>query len=224
MDDGDKNSSNGDVEDEDGVLQELEATEASKDAPAWTIALADHELRGRSEAKRASFTITRDSLLAKLSIVDGFFAPRCVSVRNPKVVLRLQPDAFRALKDWVGQQLLLRGVLKQRLGWALPIGILFLIGSLPVEADVAEGIEAMPFDVFSAVLGGLLLVQGAASQKWPHHVFLVLDSAWFAALMVSSILDIVNGADMLWGLAIAMQLWLIYSGLRDWNLFRRGIY
>ena len=114
MDAGDQNSSSaaGDGREQ----QEFEAIEVGKDPQVWTIALAEHEVLGRSAEKRKSFTIGRDSLLAKLSIVDGIFAPRCLSIKNPKVLLRLQPDGFRALKDWVGQNLLLRGVLKQRLG------------------------------------------------------------------------------------------------------------
>lgn len=106
----------------------------------------------------------------------------------------------------------------------MPIGILFLLGSLPVEADPAAGVEAVPFDLFFALMGGLLLVQGAAAQKWPHDVFLLLDSIWFAALTVSSVLGILDGGNVLWGLAVIMQCWLTYTGIRDWNRFRQGIY
>jgi hypothetical protein len=163
-------------------------------------------------------------LLAKLSFVDGILAPRSLSIKNPKVVLRFQPEGFRALKDWVGQSLLLRGVLKQRLGWALPLGILFLLGSLPVEADVAAGVDASPFDVFSALMGGFLLMQGAAAQTWPHAFFLLLDSIWFAVLAVSSVLGIVGGDSVFWGLAVMLQLWLVFTGLRDWSRFREQTY
>lgn len=222
MDVGDQQASR--AESDGGEQREFDAVEVGKDPQAWTIALTEHEVRGRSGPKRSSFTIGRDSLLAKLSIVDGIFAPHCLSIKNPKVLLRLDPDGFRALKDWVGQHLLLQGVLKQRLGWALPIGILFLLGSLPVEADVAAGIDAIPFDVFSALMGGFLLMQGAAAQKWPHPFFLLLDSVWFASLAVSSVLDIVGGASVFWGLGVMLQLWLVYTGLRDWNKFRQQTY
>ena len=99
-----------------------------------------------------------------------------------------------------------------------------MLGSLPVEADVAAGLDAIPFDVFSALMGGFLLMQGAAAQTWAHAFFLLLDSVWFAILAISSVLDIVDGASILWGLGVMLQLWLVYTGLRDWNKFRQLAY
>jgi hypothetical protein len=207
-----------------GTPRLLKALSVSPDKEPWTLELAPGVLRGAATATRASFEIPHADTVERLNLVDGLFLARCISIKEPKVMLQLDAPGFRTLKDWIGQPLLLRGILKMRLQWNFPIGVLFLLLALPLGGDPESGVPAVPFNIVNAVLGGLLIVSGLMGQRWPHHRYLLMDSLWWAILGATTITDVLGGAHKAWLLLLLLQVRLCYTGIRDWHRFQLGRY
>jgi hypothetical protein len=64
-------------------------------------------------------------------------------------------------------------------------------------------------------------VQALLSRRWPHPVFFLLDSLWFAVLAAQSIHGILAGQSPFWLFIVALQVQLVFSGLQQWRRFSR---
>ncbi len=190
----------------------------------WKIDIGPSFLRGHCEDTRDSFTVSRESVQGNVSFFNGILASHAIAIKEPRLRFRFQPEAYRKIKNWAGPEALLRGVLTNRLDLAIPLGILAVLGALPVQADPNAGVGAMPFDYVRAILGTGLLLQAAAAQRWCHPGFLLLQSIWLVGLGLATGISIQRGASPWWALAIGAHLLVAYSGLRDWVRFRRGTY
>lgn len=149
---------------------------------------------------------------------------RMLSVKKPKTGLRFEPPAFRSLKDWIGQAVLLSMILKQRMGFAVAIGGALLILSLPMSGDASAGVEASPFQPLLAGLGAVLLLEGLLAWWRPHMHLLLVDSGFFVCIGAWTVYDVAGGAALYWAGLGALQFWLGYTGFRDWRRFRMGAY
>lgn len=193
---------------------EYRAVEVSRQQRSWLLRLFPQGLRLEAEDGRDSIHVLREQAVPSLHLVDGLLARRVLSLRRPrKLVLRLEAEGFRALRRWIGPADGLRIALRGRLSYALPIGTLFLLTSIPLPADPAGGATAVPFDAVSAVMGAALLLNGLLARIRPHRVLLLLDSFWFLALAAQTAYRIGSGASWLWAGLIALQLFLVQSGI-----------
>lgn len=199
----------------------LDATEVGSKPRRWTLQLFRDGIRGEREDGGASFHVLRARLLDSIQVMDGLLIRRTLVVRKPRrTTLKLEPPAFRRLSAWVGDHTLLRLALKGRLSWTIPIGILFVLGSVPLPGDPEAGIEAVPFSPVSAALGALLILQGLASKRLPRPALFLLDALWFLGLAADTLSRVWAGQSP-WTLVIVpLQLGLAVSGLRLWRRFR----
>lgn len=187
---------------------------------AWKIELSDDALRFKEMSGPGESVLLRDSI-DELDLLDGPVITRMLRLKRAKVAMQLDSKGFQAIWAWVGQAQMLKKVLKQRLSWYLALAAIFIVGSLPIAADPDAGVDAVAFDLESALLGAALLVLGAASRLWPHRVLLLLDSAWFVALAGIGIRDIIVGSSSIyWSPLILLQLGLVYSGVLLWKRLR----
>jgi hypothetical protein len=200
------------------IATALEATEVTPKKPRWRLELAPEGLRGERE-DGASFEIPRSELLRRVNVFDSPLARRVLAVRDPKFILQLEPSSYRELEAWLGKDLLLRMELRKRLAWVVPIGIILILGSLPLPADPAAGIEGAPLQLLGLVLGAILVVQGLLSRLRPDRIYLLLDSGWFTVLAVDTVLDVAFGASPFWTPVIALQAFLAAVTFRAWRRF-----
>ena len=199
----------------------LEGAETGRKPQRWTLRLFRDGFRGERQDGAASFHVLRAKLLDAIQIVDGLLVKRTLVVRKPRrTTLQFGPPAFRRLSRWIGEPTLLRLALKQRLSWTIPIGILFVLGSVPLPGDPEAGVEAIPFNPVSAALGTFLIVQGLASKRLPRPVFFLLDALWFLGLAADTVYRVWAGQSPYWLVLVVLQLGLAASGLRLWSRFR----
>ena len=202
------------------VLEGVEATGARK---RWTLTLYPDGLRGEREDGAARLHVLRAEAPRVLQFADNVLLRAAVVFRKPaRTTLKLDRAGFEELQRWLGHDTLLRLALSQRLPWALPIGALFLLGSLPLAPDPGSGVTGHAADPVSAVLGAALIVQALLSRRWPHPVFFLLDSLWFAVLATQTIYGILAGQSLFWLLIVALQVQLVFSGIQQWRRFSRG--
>jgi hypothetical protein len=146
---------------------------------------------------------------------------RVLSLKKPKkVTLKLTPEATTAMADWLGKPLLARLYLKRRYAWVLPVAIIWVLGSLPIAGNPEAGTQAQPLDLVGLGLG-LALVIAWAFAKWrPHCTLFLVDSIWFLWLAGYLIYDVVHGRSQLWLILVALLLWMVVTGLKQFTRFR----
>lgn len=153
------------------------------------------------------------------------FGGAALLVRRGKkrVAFRLDEGQLAVVEEWIGPptRAHLAFSLKQRYGLGLPIGLFLLLTSLPFPGDPAAGIEPVPFNVVSAILGGGLIVLWAFSRWRPHPRLFILDAAWFALLALDTVYDVATGASSYWWLIFAALVMVFaQSGLGLYRKFR----
>ncbi len=199
----------------------LEATESGRKPRKWALLLFPDGFRGERQDDAASFHVLRTKLADLVQVVDGLLVKRTLVVKKPRrTTLQLEPHPFRRLSRWIGEPTLLRLAVKQRLSWTIPIGILFVLGSMPLPGDPEAGLDAVPFNPVSAVLGTVLIVQGLASRRWPRPILFLLDAFWFLGLAADTVYRVWQGQSTFWLLLVVLQLGLAASGLRLWRRFQ----
>jgi hypothetical protein len=99
-----------------------------------------------------------------------------VKLGKQKVFFRLSPEAFAGFRAWVGPPTPedLKLGLKRRLSWVMPLGVLFVLTSLPIGN--------LPLNPVSLGLGLALVVTGTLAKLWPHRIMFALDALWFSFL------------------------------------------
>lgn len=198
------------------TVTELEATEIAPKRPRWRLEIAPEGLRGEREDGE-SFEIPRSEFHLRAQLFDSALTRRALVVRTPRRILQLGPSSYRDLEAWAGKDLLLRMELRKRFGWVTVIGTILILGSLPLPADPAAGIEGAPLQVVGLALGAVLILQGILARLRPDRIYVLLDSGWFAVLAADTVLDMVLGASPFWALAIAFQTWLAWISFRAWR-------
>jgi len=193
---------------------EYPAIEVTRAQQRWLLRLFPQGLRLEAEGGGESVHVLREQAVSSLQLMDGLLARRVLSVKRPrKLTVKLEPDGFRALRRWIGPADGLRIALRARLSYALPIGVLFLITSIPLPGEPAAGLAPVSFNAVSAVMGAALLLNGLLARLRPHRLLLLVDSFWFLALAAQTAYRIGSGASWLWVLVIALQLPLVRSGI-----------
>ena len=188
--------------------------------PVWRAALYPDRLRLHPPDGSLPFDVHRPEWESRAELTDAMLLPRALSLKlDKKRLFRLDAGAFRAVSDWVGQPQLLRGALKRRLGWMLPVGAIFVLGSLPFGCEVGDPARK-PFEPAWLAFGLLIAVIWFLWKVRPHPLLFLLDSAWLLALAVTTAIKLSHGWRWFWFALLLLQLSLALSGLRLYGRFR----
>ena len=201
-------------------MGEVSVAELGKPQRVWKLVFFPEGMRAEPLFERPPVHVMRGEAMKVLRLVETLPAPALLLKVKPRASLRLDEPAYQAVSEWLGRDLHLALALRGRLGWTIPIGVLFLLTSLPIPGDPAAGVAGTPFSPISAVLGGALLLQGILSRLWPHRIFLALDALWFLALAADTVrLVLTAGWSPLWLALGAFQVMLAVTGVRQFRRF-----
>ena len=169
--------------------------------------------------------IPREEAARKLEILPtwGRNAALVVRPNGKKLHFKLTADQRERLEGWLGSptEEELRAHLKRRYAFTAPIGVLFMLTSLPVAGNPAAGIEPLPFSPVSFGLGLGLVLLWLHARLYPEPYLFALDSAWFGLLALSVLVDVLRGGSSAWWLLwVAIFAPLIPAGLKQYRRFR----
>lgn len=175
-------------------------------------------------ASGETLTITR-AQQPELMQANRMLGGAALVVRRGKKRLawKLEEDQIATIEEWIGppRREHLAFALKQRYGLGLPIGLFLILTALPFPGDPSAGIDPMPFNLVSAILGGGLIVLWAFSRWRPHPALFILDAAWFALLALDTVYDIATGTSSMWWLIFAAVVMVFaQSGLGLYKKYR----
>ena len=202
-------------------IETLEVVDLLGKRKSWTVSVFADRLRFAAQDE-LSHEVLRDELSQTTTLYDSWLIRRSLEVRGKKKRLfQFSPEGFEILNDWIGPptSIDLVTTLKKRFSYVLPIAILFVLTSLPISGDAKAGIEPLPFDAESCLLGLSLFLVAGASKIFPHRIFLLLDSLWFIVLAATLIYDIAIGASWLWIILVVFQIQLIVIGVKQYLRF-----
>ena len=193
----------------------FEITQESRNNPKWRLSIFRDRLSFNALRGDNFFEIFRSEAVDRVRTTRFLFIPPFVTIKRgkKKLTFKLTAEAYRVINQWFGYATLLKTTLKQRFSWCLPIGILYLLGSMPLPSDPEGGYAATPIDAFGATLGTILILLSILMKIKPHPVLFLADSAWFGLLAGYTVWQIMNGASMYWLIAVALQLLLMVSGM-----------
>lgn len=195
-------------------LARFPVTEAGKPAEEWSLEFYPDSLR-LSPADGDVIQVDRAELPERVQVHDrAMFIPRVLAVKTGwrSVLFQLSPDAFAALKAWVGPPTAadLHASLKQRLKWVTPVGVLFVLTALPLGR--------FDWDPVALALGLSLILTAQLARLWPHRVYFAVIAAWFAALAANSAwLAYLEGGWFRTAVAVVQLL----MALSSWREYRR---
>ncbi len=189
----------------------------------WRLTVTAEALTFSAREENESFSILRTEREEKTELHESRFAAPSifVYVGKKRVAFKLEKDQLRVLKRWLGPPTILglKIALKRRLKWCLPIGILFIIVSIPLPGDPEIGVEAIPFDVVTAFLGVALVGISLLARIWPRRVWFLLDGIWFLLLAADVAVGLYQG-DSWWRFIILFFLILgAKSGFSEYQRF-----
>ncbi len=189
----------------------------------WRITITAEALTFSAREENESLSILRTEREEKTELHESrFSAPSIfVYVGKKRVVFKLEKNQLRVLKRWLGPPTIvgLKIALKRRLKWCLPIGILFIIVSIPLPGDPEAGLEAIPFDVVSAFLGVALVGISLLARIWPRRVWFLLDSIWFLLLAVDVAVSLYQGNSWWWLISLIFLILGAISGFSEYQRF-----
>ena len=202
-------------------MREVTVTELGKPQRPWKLVFFPEGMRAEPLFERPPVHVMRAEAAKVLRLVETLPAPALLLKVKPRASLRLDEPASAALAEWLGRALHLQLALRGRLGWTIPIGVVFVLSSLPIPGNPAAGVAGAPFSPIPAALGGALLLQGILSRLWPHRIYLALDALWFLALAADTVrLVLTAGWSPLWLVLGAFQVMLAVTGVRQFRRFR----
>ncbi len=202
----------------------IEVTIRSGRKGTWRLLLGLDSLRLEPAEGGEGIEIARSELPERIEVQEMPVGPPLLVIRKPKrVAFSFDPEGARRFRVWLGPPTKrdLKAALKRRMAWGLPIGLLFVFTSLPWKGDPAAGIEAIPFDPVSAILGGSLVLMGLLMRVWPNPLLFLTDSIWFLALAGKILWDIAKGGSWLWMIVVVLILTAVQDGFRQFLRFRK---
>lgn len=204
-------------------LAEMDVVDNLASRQQWKLQVFPDVLRFDSSDGKAHVDVVRSATSEKTTIHDFLFMKRCLEVKaDKKRVFQFSPVDFATLMDWIGPptERDLGAALKRRFAWILPVGILFVLSSLPLSGDPAAGIEPLPFDPISCGLSIGLIAVGVVSRFVAHRVLFLVDSLWFLILAGSTTYNIFAGSNWLWMIMVLLQISLVASGVKQYRRFQ----
>ena len=195
--------------------------EENRKKTKWEISLFKDKMTLQSKETHTSLTIFRDDAANKIKMSRLYIVPPLLLIKDSETKLnfRIKSEEYDILSEWVGKGTLLKTTLKQRLAYCIPIGILYLWASLPVSGDPASGLAPVPFDPISFGLGIILILISILAKIMPHPALFLLDSGWFFLLMSYTIMQILKGSSLYWGILVVLYIIVIISGILHYKNF-----
>jgi hypothetical protein len=141
--------------------------------------------------------------------------PCLIAKSDKRMGFRLSRRAAAAYAEWRGPLRVadLRKALKASTSWAIPIGILYLVGSLPIAGD-----DPLPLDVTGLVLGGGLVAIGIVGRLLATRWIFVIDAVWWVVFGTWISIGVVQGDSPWWLALVALAVML---GFEQIQWFRR---
>ena len=205
------------------LVAEITALEMPDWRNQWKLLLHPDRLRLDAQSDEPVQEVMRAELAEKVRLTRSLSMKPCVTVKLGKKTrsFYLTHDDFAALKEWIGPPTAadLKVALKRRFAWVLPIGILFVVTSLPMRGDPAAGIEPSPFDLLGFTLGASLILLATLSRRIPHRNFFLLDSLWFQVLAGDLVYRICTGSSWVWVFVVLLLVSLARSGILEYRRF-----
>ncbi len=205
----------------------LQLTALNSDLGTWNVLLGEDNVSLTPLEDGEPLVIPRSETPGRFDLVR-LWGDQAVLVvprqkKLKKLQFRLEADQTKTIDQWLGPPTLvhLRQLLRKRYALGVPIGLFLILASLPMAADPAAGLDAVPASPITAVLGLGLMMMWLIVRFRPTPRLLLADSIWFCLLLVSTIADVVMGrSSALWLAFCLFLLLLIRSGLREYNRFR----
>lgn len=201
---------------------EIKGTSSTKGV--WKMSFDSEDVTIESLETDESYTMARGDAEELLALEALNSSRPLIMVRLPrkKLFFNLEPAQFEKLTAWLGPPTIrgLKATLRRKFPWLLTVGILFVVTSIPLPADPEAGIEALPFDLIGATLGGLLIATSILSRIWPRPVLFLLLSAFFLALGVEFTVNIVRGeAGLWWAILVFICIITVKASISDYRRF-----
>ena len=195
-------------------LARFEIRDSSIPPKKWALLLFADRLQLES-ADGASREIAWAERHERVQLHDRVMLRRVLIAKpkKKKIIFRLEPEAFAALKAWYGPLTNedLKVSLKRRFSWVLPVGVLYVVTSIPNGA--------MPLEPVGLGLGTALILTGLLAKLWPHRVFFAFESLWFCLLAANSIAMLVEDWN-LWQVAmLVLQMILAFRCIQEFHRF-----
>ena len=212
------------------LVGEFEIKELSGRQPVWKLSLYPQRLRlvppeGR-DPEPLPYDVHRPEAGERLELLDALIAPRVLSVKlsdgsKKRTPFKLDRPTFAAVQEWLGYDAALRIALKYRMAWSIPIGLLFVMASIPLGRPEDPG-AYIPFNPLNLALGLSLLALVGASKLKPHRIFFLLDSIWMLVLAAQTLNGLLRGGvGKWWYFVLVLQLLFVVGGVRQFRRFSR---
>lgn len=189
----------------------------------WTVSLNTDSLTLAAVDGAESFQIPRAEAEEKAELRESRLTNPflIVSIPKKKVIFKLNRTQADSFKDWLGPPTMigLRAALKPRLRWSLPIGILFVVASLPLPANPEAGLEAVPFDPVLGLFGVSLLVLSILTRIWHQRILFLLDGIWFSLLALHVAAGVLRGDSSWWAIVVILLIIGAKSGFSEYRRF-----
>jgi hypothetical protein len=128
-------------------------------------------------------------------------------------LFRLDSDSLDGLRTFIApmRTLHIERALKKRLRFSSPIGLFFVVSSLPILG--------FHFDILGLIFGaGLVALSGLASLRTHVSMYLIYSALWLA-LALLNLRSVINGS--LWSLIfVALSLFFALGGVRAFQFYR----
>jgi len=201
--------------------REFEITEVSTKKRIFTLELLDDRVRFTDALSGQAEEIWRHQARERIEVHDSFVMRRTIVAKLAKrVTFKLEPEVFAAVESWLGHRTRagLEFELERRMRFMIPIGLLYVVGALPLAGLPAVGAAGDALDVRGLALGvGLLALAGLTKWK-PHRVLFIFDGLWFLALAGDVVWDVARGASPLW---LVWVVFLVLVAIHPFSLYRR---
>lgn len=183
--------------------------------PDHLEATSDRDERGEPAPSEKAIALTHLELTQHCDITIGstisWLSLRRVGQRV--TLFRLDAESLAGLRDFIApmRALHVERALKKRLRFSSPIGLFFIVSSLPILG--------FHFDVLGLIFGaGLVGLSGLATLRTHVSMFLVDAALWFA-LALLNLRSVINGS--FWSLLfVALSLFFALGGVRAFQFYR----
>jgi len=188
---------------------------------ALRLRLEDDRLVLDPESGAAAIGVPRSAARDRILLRDPAPGGPVLHVKSDrKIVARIERDAARSYMEWRGPltEPELRSALRRQLGWAIPIGVLWVIGSAFTLLDPRPAEDRFASNLLGLGLGvWLLLLVGFRVFLPSRHIFLQ-DGLWFLGLGAHVTAGVLGG-DSPWWLALVPLV--LFSATLSLCEFRR---
>lgn len=203
------------------LLGEIEVVDLFAKKEPWKLLIFADVLRFEPHDDGSPVDVPRNGLSQKTTVHHSIFMRRSLEIKKTKTrkmqVFQFSAEGFRRLKEWIGLPTPedLRVALKKRLGYVFPIGLMYLVFSLPRGA----GVDAVPLNLLDFGLGASLVAVGVGAKWKPHRRFFLADGCWFLLLAFITTYRFIVAMNGWWLFFAILQLSLFASGVSAYRRF-----